>query len=178
MFRQTFDHSSSQAHTCLDPFKAQPGLVRNFRILWNSMPTALRREALTRMFRESIDSHASRNDLANWAMSYKVLGQSVCKDAFMTITGISAWALTDARNAAQKGHQSSLGAAELGTGALLKNTNKELVYIGCRAWLENYAATHAEMSPHSCEAVLPWGRKEFCLFPIRARKAIKKIRGR
>ena len=113
------------------------------------------------MFRESIDSHASRNDLANWAMSYKVLGQSVCKDAFMTITGISAWALTDARNAAQKGHQSSLGAAELGTGALLKNTNKEPVYLGCRAWLENYAATHAEMSPHSCEAVLPWGRKEF-----------------
>ena len=40
----------SRPHTCLDPFRADPRLIRIWRVLWNCLPAYIRRERLMAMF--------------------------------------------------------------------------------------------------------------------------------
>ena len=40
------------------------------------------------------------------------------------------------------------------------------VHLSARQWLDNYASTHAEMSPMDYKAFLPSGRKVFLLLPV------------
>ena len=149
----------SGAHTCLNPFRAEPNTVRNWRILWRSLSPASRREALLAMFRASLANHKSDNRSGSWKMSFHVLGHSVCENAFRMLTGISSWSLTRARAGAKAGHLSSLSNAELGSSQMIKSASKANLYLDAHQWLEHYAATHAEQSPISLQLELPAGRK-------------------
>ena len=48
-----------------------------------------------------------------------------------------------------------------------ENHAKAHVYLSARQWLENYASTHAEMSPMDYKAFLPSGRKLFYYYQYR-----------
>ena len=158
---QTRCERGGEAHTCLDPFRGQPHIVRNWRILWRSLSPASRREAMLAKFSASLATHKSENRNGSWKMSFHVLGRPVCENAFRMITGISSWSLTRARAEARDGHASSLSNAELGRSQMIKNANKQNLYLDARQWLEHYAATHAEQSPISLQLELPAGRKFF-----------------
>ena len=148
-------------HTCLDVFRANAGLVRNWRILWNSLTPSLRRESLIQMYAESLRAHRASNKVGAWQHHYFVLGQPVCEQAFRMITGISSSMLTKARSAAMDGHRSSLSRSELGTHMSIRDTGKDAVYLDFRRWLEYYAQTHASQSPITGVFELPSGRKYF-----------------
>ena len=147
-------------HTCMNPFKDNPGVVRNWRALWRSLPAYLRQEALLKNAAKYVNTNA-RMALGNGLVKYSFLGQPVCRNAFMTLTGIGAWSLTDARTKAESGHKSCLSRAELGNKLLIQNTSRPKLYLDARNWLMHYADTHAEKSPISLESYLPAGRKAF-----------------
>ena len=150
------------SHECFTPFRAQPGLVRNWRILWRSMPASTRREALLEMFRRSLVAHRAKGEPdSQWKMEFTLLGIRVCENAFQTLSGISSYALNLARTEALKGSMSSLSRGELGMGALIKNTNHDKLYLDSRLWIERYAEEHSEQSPISGKLELPAGRKSF-----------------
>ena len=48
------------------------------------------------------------------------------------------------------GATSSLSRKELHIGQRIVDTNRELLYLGARQWLEHYADTHGEQSPMDC----------------------------
>ena len=147
----------AKAHTCMDPFKENPVLVKNWRSLWRSLPACLRQEALLMNARKSCDANHGVLNVVN----YTFLGHQVCKNALMRLSGIGAWSLTQARKKAADGHRSCLSRKELGNAMLIENTSQPKLYIDARNWLVHYADTHAEKSPISLECYLPAGRKSF-----------------
>ena len=86
----------STIHTCMNPFKDNPGVVQNWRALWRSLPAYLRQEALLTNAAKDVNTKALMA-LGNGLVKYSFLGRPVCRNAFMTLTGIGAWSLTDAR---------------------------------------------------------------------------------
>ena len=78
-------------HTCLDVFRKHPNVALRWRTLWYSLPKADRDSRLRDMFATGVD----REDAL---MQYRVLGLPVCRNAFMTITGMT----TDVLQAARK----------------------------------------------------------------------------
>ena len=79
---------SGADHQCLLPFRANPAIVYNWRLLWRSLPATMRREALLHMAVDSLRRHNEANMPGAWVIKYKVLGQDVCRTAFEFITGI------------------------------------------------------------------------------------------
>jgi len=53
-------------HSCLDLWRENIGAVRNWRILWRSLPAALRQEALLRMCAASIALFKGSGDRGKW----------------------------------------------------------------------------------------------------------------
>ena len=151
----------AEKHHCLDDFRANPGAVHNWRVLFHSLPQPLRKEALMALCKESYDASQKAVAHAEWKVNYKLLGKELCKNAFLSVTGLGSSSITDARRAVNLGHQSRHTNAELGMGQLLMARSKPEVYMDARQWLTWYAATHADLSPISGEALLPSGRKEF-----------------
>jgi hypothetical protein len=143
-------------HTCMDPFKANPAVVRNWRVLWRSLPGHLRQEALLINARKDVGQPLSTN-----LVTYTFLGHQVCRDALMRLSGIGAWSLTQARKRAEKGEKSCSSRRELGNMMLIQNTNQPKKYLDAVNWLVHYADTHAERSPISLQCYLPAGRKQF-----------------
>ena len=93
-------------HTCLEPFVENVSAVRNWRILWKSLPPHTRRETLIVMYRRSYDAHlAAGRPPQAWQMTeFQVLGHGgMCRDAFMLVTGIGASSLQAARTAMLEG---------------------------------------------------------------------------
>ena len=70
--------SNEKTHPCLQTFQADIGIVNNWRTLWRSLPSAMRREALLKLMRTSLDVHKSRGTGQDWRVSYVVLGMPVC----------------------------------------------------------------------------------------------------
>jgi len=149
-------------HTCMDPFRDNPNVIRNWRVLWRSLPAAGRRESLLCMFRVQLEQHMGAGGVKeDFQMKhYPLLGQKVCLEAFAALTGIGRWSVTQARTNAFKGHKSSLSRGELPMELAMRPTNKPQMYLEARAWLEVYAKSH-EASPMAYEAHLPGGRKVF-----------------
>ena len=148
-------------HSCLDTFAANLDVVRNWRVLWFSLPPALRRESLLTMCRASLAMHRKSGVTSEWRIQYIVLGVAVCLDAFCAITGIGRSSLTQARNAALEGHQSSLARSELPLHLAILPTSKPHRYLDARRWIEVYAARHAESDSRRIECHLPAGRRVF-----------------
>jgi hypothetical protein len=152
----------AKVHTCMDPFKDNPALVLNWRVLWRSLPACLRQEALIVNAKKSTGAGGqARMILDIGRASFTFLGYSVCRIALMKLSGIGSWSLTEARKKADSNQKSCLSRRELGNAILIQNTNKPKQYIDARNWLVHYADTHSDRSPISLECYLPAGRKAF-----------------
>ena len=149
-------------HTCMDPFKENLAVVKNWRALWRSLPASLRQEALLMKAREKLAAkNAKVNVRSQPQVSYTFLGHPVCKNALMRLSRIGAWSLDQAKKRAASGHKSCSSRPDLGNAILIQNTNQPKKYLDARNWLVHYADTHAEKSPISLESYLPAGRKSF-----------------
>lgn len=62
-------HKRETEHFCMEPFRSQPGAVKNWRLLWQSYPPRTRKELLLAQFREKGDG------------KLVVLGHQVCTEA-------------------------------------------------------------------------------------------------
>ena len=152
-------------------------MVYTWRVLWWSLPKVQRKEHMLQMFVKSLRAHRAkgRSD-GRWRMHYTFLGQNVCRDAFLSLSGLGSSTLQAARDAALAGKVSWSSEAErelhgfsMHVGSHNK-ANGRAAYIGVRAWLEWYSETHAEMSPMNLQAYLPAGRK--CFYYAHYRKDI------
>ena len=94
-------------------------------------------------------------------MTYRFLGEDVCRDAFLSLAGVGVSSLLAARNGALREAKSSLSLSELQICQRITSTNQEPLYLDARQWLEHYADSHGEQSPIDCLTFLPAGRKEF-----------------
>jgi hypothetical protein len=135
------------SHACLDAFRSSPGVVRNWRLLWLSLPRHVRRESLLDLFRRFPDD-------------YVFLGYKICRVAFMRLTGCGASLLVELRQAAKSGAVARVGASEWKSAAGISNTSKPKRYLDAAQWIQCYAETHGEMSPMSGIILLPAGRKQ------------------
>ena len=148
-------------HACLQVFHDQPTIVRNWRVLWLSMPPSTRRERLLKMYADDLRAYKESNQQTAWLMKYRFMGEAVCREAFLRLTGIGSSSLCTARDGASKGCQSSLSREELQLRRSILNTNKENLYLDARQWLEHFADTHGDASPIDCLTFLPSGRRSF-----------------
>ena len=153
-------HRHGMVHDCLNQFRADTGLCRNWRVLWNSLPRELRNEAILTMYAKSLHAHHASNKLGTWKMDYKVLGVDVCRDAFLRITGIGSGHLLEVRNKALKSHKSALSFSQLMSTLMIRATNKDKLYLDVRQWLVGYSKSGDKWS-HMTGVELPAGRKEF-----------------
>ena len=163
---------STQSHSkhCVGIAYFPPAVVHNWRVLWYSLPATTRRERILKAMRDHSEQHRLQGGFQEqWRMEFKFLGSGVCQIAFLALTGISKHILAQCRDAAVKGKQSFLSACEMGLHASLRKPDggKVQTYLSARQWLEQYANTHAEMSPMDEKAYLPAGRKMFYYYQYR-----------
>ena len=144
-------------------------VVYNWRVLWWSLPWVSRKEHVVKLFRDSWLAHRETGlPIGCWRMQFTFLGQNVCREAFMALTGFGASFLQWARGAAQENTVSWATPGErVMHGGLITNTAKATSYLGARQWLEAYADTHSEWSPMDGRAYLPAGRKGFYYYHYR-----------
>ena len=102
-------------HECLRIFRENPGIVRNFRVLWCSLPRSQRMECLIQLLKE--------------AKGFRVMGVRVCQQAFMMLSGVAASTLQRAREFAAQNHQTVLSKLELGGWLEIKNSKKNPRYL-------------------------------------------------
>ena len=159
--RAHLEQPCDDKHSCLDVFRGQPQIVRNWRVLWLSNPAAFRREMLMKFHADDLRAYQASGNQGRWHVKYKFMGLRVCRVAFLLLTGLGASSLMKAREAAMQGKQSSLSRVDLQLHRRIANTNKENLYIDARQWLEHYADTHGDHSPMDCLTFLPCGRKRF-----------------
>ena len=83
---------NEKEHRCLDDFRKAPQAVLRWRTLWYSLPKPDRDERLRRMFSAALENHR-RTGLPDedFHMKYTILGQEVCRQAFLLITGRSTY---------------------------------------------------------------------------------------
>ena len=94
-----------------------PQLVRNFRILWASLPRTSRHEMLIKLLRETSNT------------TFRFLGIAVCQKAFQLMTGVSSNVLQKARQACQKNQVTHLARAELGQWMEIRNAPRAPRYL-------------------------------------------------
>ena len=91
---------------------------------------------------------------ADFSTQYRVLGIPVCRQAFISATGINTCTLQLARETVcgKRTVASSLG-CWVG--------RRPLAYMDARSWLLQYAKTHGDTSPLNTKIFLPCGRKHY-----------------
>ena len=144
---------NEKPHTCLDMLKSAASGVLRWRQLWFSLPKADRDARLRMMFARSYEA-SGHSDA--FQMKYEMLGQKMCRQAFLQVTGISIDALQTARTAATTGVYTA-SAQTLGVWV----SRRPATYMHARAWLLDYAKVHADTSPLNTNLWLPTGRKSF-----------------
>ena len=142
----------STQHTCLDLVRKSPKIVLKWRKLFYALPKADREERLRDMFLHSKQAH-DRED-PDFRAEYSVLGMKVCRNAFISITGIHADTLQRVRRSVAQGaiHSCNMG---------VWRARRAPAYLDCRAWLIDYARQHADTSPLNDQLWLPYARKQF-----------------
>ena len=144
-------------------------MVYNWRVLWWSLPWVSRKERLLHFCRSSLMAHrATGLPDERWRLQYTFLGQNVCRDAFLTLSGMGCAMIQAARTSALANKATWSPPSERGLhGGAMKNHGKPAAYLGARQWLEWYASSHAEWSPMDSKAYLPAGRKVFYYYHYR-----------
>ena len=87
------------------------------------------------------------------------MGFHVCKPAWVKITGIGNWSLTEALKKVKADKRSSLSRREVGISRNIEVNAKEAKYLDARAWLEHYAEKFGDHSPTDFVTYIPKGRK-------------------
>ena len=159
--REPLDKQCCKDQDCLQQFRQHPQIVRNWRILWRSLSPAARRETLLYFHAASLADYRRSNRQGAWFVKYRFLGEGVCRDAFLSLTGVGVSSLMKAREGALKETKSSLSSKELQICQRIANTNQPPLYLDARQWLEHYADSHGEQSPIDCLTFLPAGRPQF-----------------
>ena len=134
-------------HACLDSFRTNPAAVRNWRLLWWSLPRHVRQEALLKLFR-------------TFPEDYVFMGRKVCKVAFMRLVGCGAQLITELRQAAQHGAVARTEVREWKSSAGIFNISRPKRYLDAAQWIQCYAESYGEMSPMSGIIFLPSGRMQ------------------
>lgn len=136
---------AGKQHQCLEHFRKLPSAVLRWRKVWYALPKVDRLVRLASAFSKQLTG------IDGSRMSYKFVGFPVCRDAFITLTGVHADTLQHARSVAT------------GTRPLerLKDPALGTVYCSARSWLLAYAEKHADTSPIRDSLFLPAGRKQF-----------------
>ena len=144
-------------HTCLHAFRLQPGAALQWRKLWYALPKQDRETRLVDEFANAFKAHTSAHhgDKAGFHMQFRMFGSQVCRAAFIALTGIHADTL-------QRARQIAMGVARppLPPGFSAWIMHRPLTYINARAWLVQYAKTHADTSPMNDKLWLPAGRRQ------------------
>ena len=104
-----------QPHNCLTFFQQNPGIVKNFRVLWASLPKGHRLELLMKLLREG--------------NGFRLVGVRVCQQAFMICTGVGSAFIQIARASVQKGQSTALARKEMGMWTQIQNTSKAPRYL-------------------------------------------------
>lgn len=120
-------------------------VLRNWRLLWASLPRDKRKQALLDMMRES-------------GGQMKFAGVRVCTRAFQKLSGVSAGAIQDVRSKIAAGTVTiwrSDGLAYME----IRNQAQAHRYLDARAWIE--ATLSCTVSSHLLRVYLPAGRKYF-----------------
>ncbi|OLQ15572.1 hypothetical protein AK812_SmicGene152 [Symbiodinium microadriaticum] len=91
----------STRHSCLDTVRKYPKIVLNWRELFYALPKADREERLRDMFLQSKQAHDAEDP--DFRTEYSVLGMKVCRNAFISITGIHADTLQRLRSSVAQG---------------------------------------------------------------------------
>jgi len=110
-------------HSCLQIFQEHPSAIRNWRLLWFSLPKCTRKELLMKM-------HAAAPRY-NRGKAYCVMGIRVCRNAFCQATEITRWQLSTASKAVAAGHVTSMSTLELPP-----SMRRPLGWFDVRGWLE------------------------------------------
>jgi hypothetical protein len=139
-------------HECLAMFRKLPAVVLRWRKVWYALPKADRLARLVEEFTKEMRQRAAANHgLGGDRMCFKFFGQPVCREAFARLTGIHPNTLQEARQVALSGRSLSKG----------PQAKLSLTYIQARAWLLEYAETHADTSPLRDSLFLPAGRRQY-----------------
>ena len=149
-------------HGCLGTFVPNASAVRNWRLLWHSAPANAKHEMLMDFIRRQVVEYQKRpiNELQ---IRYRVLGVDVCRSAFIAVTGIGCSFITKCRNDVLDGRKSyhvMYDNSFEGEGGPRRN-QRTATYLDARAWIIEYARTHASQSPITGSYELPAGRKLF-----------------
>ena len=136
--------------------------VLNWRILWSSMPNFIRHEVLLSETKAQLSKHRATGAAdRNFEVSYTFLGQAVCRNAFMMLTGVGAPFLQTARTGALADKESVAGRKEIGAWRSIRNTVWPQKYLDARQWLVTYAEKFGSWNPARDKCHLPAGRREF-----------------
>lgn len=114
------------SHECLNMFRQTPQLVRNFRLLWGSLPKPERFEKLIKLM-QGTDDHVS---------TFRFLGVYVCQKAFQLLTGVSSKVLQNVRTAIQRKQVTMLSRAEAGKWLEIRNAPRAPRYLD--PWHEQF----------------------------------------
>ena len=105
----------STPHRCLALFRENVGIVRNFRILWASIPKYQRMELLIQLLKEK--------------NGFKIMGVVLCQQAFQMVSGVTSNQLQLAREAIAKGQITVLSKQEGLSRLSIRSQSKPPRYI-------------------------------------------------
>ena len=144
-------------HTCLHAFRLQPGAALQWRKLWYALPKQDRETRPVDEFANAFKAHpaAHHGATTGFVMQYRLFGSKICRNAFVALTGIHPDNLQRARQIA-----TGVRRPPLPPGFSAWIMHRPLTYINARAWLVQYAKTHADTSPMNDRLWLPAGRRQ------------------
>ena len=147
---------------CIATFAANVSTVRNWRLLWHSAPANAKHEMLMDFIRRQYEEY-QHNPINEFRIKYRVLGVDVCRPTFIAVTGIGCSFITACRKDVLDGRKSyhvMYDNCFEGEGGPRSN-QRTATYLDARAWIVEYARTHASQSPITGSYELPAGRKLF-----------------
>ena len=121
----------SQEHPCKILFRENPKLVKNWRILWASLPKQVRLNHLLQAMAKPGEFH--------------FLGIKVCALAFQHLTGVSAGTLQLARENRDKGNQSFQSVRQLNTWMGTASNSKPSRYLVPQLLSEMQCCVHIRL---------------------------------
>ena len=125
-------------------------------------PANAKHELLTSFIRQQYVAYKQR-PIREFQVKYNLLGMWVCRGAFCKAAGVGASFITSCRTDAINNRQSYHAMYDNcfeGEGGPRSN-QRRAAYLDARAWIREYARTHASQSPISGRFELPAGRKQF-----------------
>ena len=87
----------SCGHACLDVFRAQPQILRNWPVPWLSLAPSSHREWFLKFHADDLQAHIASNTQTKWNVKYKFMWIAACRPALLRLTGCGVSSLMTAR---------------------------------------------------------------------------------